>query len=753
MTRRFAKLLAAVLITLQLLSTATAIACGPFSLDAIFTFTVHPEYPLENFARGDIGAVQPTYARSYLYVAYSYLSGKKFTPEGQAALVELWRDRLNLRWEPAEEPSMKRWQTERQKIPGVSEAPKTDVYRSREKPNEYETYLNCQKDAFETAANTLEARAKAWSAESASLKLWIDAQDQVFANCSEGKHIPLPLPADADSGARADRQYQIVAANFYAGNFEEALDGFQSIAADRSSPWRTSAPYLIGRTYLRKASLGGEEQKAESLAASEEQLKKVLSNSELLSSHADARRLLGIVRLRSHPRDVVHELAKSLAGKSANPNLKQELWDYTLLLDQFADDEPAFPKAIPADLITDDLTDWLLNFQSKKPDSAKHAVDRWRTTSSVPWLVAALSKVDSQDPSADALKRAAATIPSNSPAFPSVAYYAARLEIAAGRFNNARAILDELFSKYRSRLNVSTLNLLRHERMIAANNLDEFLTYAQRVPAGMSWNDDGREIPADPEENPEVKSLADRPLFGEDAAKILNEKIPISLLKQAATSKTLPEHLRRDVAQAAWIRAVILRDEVSATELVPTLKSLVPELAPLLDKFFAARDPEAKTFAATYAWLKFPGLEPIVDAGNGRQIPLGQQDSYRDNWWCSAAFPASAGDAETNKRATNEATTPGFLTRAQRASASKEHLILLSLGAGPNYLSRQVVDWATRNPNDARVPEALHLAVTSTRYGCTNKDTGRWSKAAYDFLHRRYPNSVWTKQTPYWFKD
>jgi hypothetical protein len=50
------------------------------------------------------------------------------------------------------------------------------------------------------------------------------------------------------------------------------------------------------------------------------------------------------------------------------------------------------------------------------------------------------------------------------------------------------------------------------------------------------------------------------------------------------------------------------------------------------------------------------------------------------------------------------------------------------------------------------VPEALHLAVKSTRYGCTDKETGRWSKAAFDLLRRKYPNSTWAKQTPYWFK-
>ena len=150
----------------------------------------------------------------------------------------------------------------------------------------------------------------------------------------------------------------------------------------------------------------------------------------------------------------------------------------------------------------------------------------------------------------------------------------------------------------------------------------------------------------------------------------------------------------------------------------------------------------------------------LRETGIGRQTALAKQDSYRDNWWCGSAFaPGTSveGSGNENKAGplfkidTN--TFPVFLTPTQRAAAAKEHAMLTVLGAAPNYLCRQVVQWSTRNPDDPRVPEALHLAVKTTRYGCTNKETGRWSKAAYDLLHKRYPGSTWAKQTPYWFKD
>jgi hypothetical protein len=52
------------------------------------------------------------------------------------------------------------------------------------------------------------------------------------------------------------------------------------------------------------------------------------------------------------------------------------------------------------------------------------------------------------------------------------------------------------------------------------------------------------------------------------------------------------------------------------------------------------------------------------------------------------------------------------------------------------------------------VPEALHRLVVVTRYGCRNGDASieQISKAAFDLLHKQYPKSQWTAQTPYWFK-
>ncbi len=743
-----------------LFSSNLALACGPFSLDSIFTFTVHPEYPLEKFARGELGVIQPSYARSYLFVAYRYLNGTGFNPQEQKSLVELWHERLEFTWPEYDEQWPKPWLEARQKVQGVGPAPKLSVDRHREKPNEYETYVNCQKDAFETAAATLEARIRQLGADSPGIKNWVDAQDLVFANCSEGQHIPVEAP-DLPPLLRADRAYQIAAANFYAGNFDQAQRLFAAISSDNSSPWRETAAYLVARTLIRKASLGPQEGKDSALNQAEGQLNKILKDQKLASSHQAAARLLNLVRVRLHPEDKLHELAHSLLQMDQNEKLKQDVWDYTILLDGFIGDDTK--KEIPKSLMKDDLTDWILTIQSPNKNSLDHAIVKWQDHHSAAWLVAALAKVDAHHANIAELVTAGAKISPDSPAFPSVVFQTIRLANESGKVDQARARLDDILAKYKSHLPASTINLFLSLRMTLATDLKEFLSFAQRLPAGFSWNDDGREIPAEASEvGEDIKGLQGQKLFDVDGAEILNKKMPLAILREAAMSDVLPTVLRRDVAQAAWIRAVILDDSRTARELMPTLNRLIPEMRPFLEDYAQAQAPNAAKFSALYAWLKFPGIEPIVDTGVGRRTPLNQQDSFRDNWWCSVAITPESGnqpEADASERTTAPPITAkgeanlSFLPDAEKATGAKEYARLVAIGAAPNYLCREVIAWAVKHPIDQRVPEALHLAVKATRYGCTDKETGRWSKAAYDLLHKRYPTSPWTKKTPYWFKD
>ncbi|CAK0756549.1 hypothetical protein CCP4SC76_2790006 [Gammaproteobacteria bacterium] len=95
--------------------------------------------------------------------------------------------------------------------------------------------------------------------------------------------------------------------------------------------------------------------------------------------------------------------------------------------------------------------------------------------------------------------------------------------------------------------------------------------------------------------------------------------------------------------------------------------------------------------------------------------------------------------------------TATFLNEQERAIAKQESSRLNALDTAPNYLVRQVMLRFAEHPKDPRLAEAFHLAVRATRYGCKNDDTSPLSKKAFQLLHKQFPNSEWTQETPYWF--
>lgn len=736
-------------------------ACGPFFTDAIFVYTKHPDFPLERFAKGQLGVLRPSYARSYLFAAYRNLTNAAFSDAEEAALKSLWEDRLNNTWDSNDDAWIKKWLDARSKVPGLSAPPQLHAYRNREKPHEYETYLNCQQDAFENAAATLGERIKTFGAESLGVKSWVGAQDLVFANCSEGKHLPADASAEAPDLPpllRADRAYQIAAANFYAGSFDEAKQQFDGIARDASSPWRDNAGYLAARSMLRKGSFAQKEEDGRPALAEAEARLRTLQSGEYKFRSMDlaVARLLNLTRLRLRPEETLHELAHAIVKKDATADFKQAVWDYTALFDKFVGDEADTTKhSVPASLRADELTDWLLTFQDPSTGAATHSIERWEKTHVLPWLVAAMTKATGQQAGLDSLLSAAAHADQSSPAFPSLAFHNVRLLMETKRVAAARSALDKFLSEDRSRLPASALNQLIGQRMMLAQNLEEFLQSAQRAPAGFSDDNDGREIPDD-EKDSDSTTKGSKLFFDLDSANVFNQGMPVAVMKNAALSTTLATNLRRNVTQAAFMRAALLDDRESALAVAKLLGETYPETKGFLTTYQSAATPEARRFAAAFLSLKFPGLRPYITAGIGRTTGVNEIDSYRDNYWC-AEPPTSMSNAgwqgeEEDKPKAAAIAPPEFLKPSQ-ALALRQASALAALGTAPNFLCRIAIEWAEKNPTDARAPEALHLAVRSTRYGCTDKETGRWSKAAYDLLHRRYPNTTWAKNTKYWFKS
>ena len=74
----------------------------------------------------------------------------------------------------------------------------------------------------------------------------------------------------------------------------------------------------------------------------------------------------------------------------------------------------------------------------------------------------------------------------------------------------------------------------------------------------------------------------DRPLFDTDAACVINRRLPLDTLRELVHRTVLPTHLRRELAMAVLTRSLILKEDDTTRDLVPVVKTLIPELGPRL---------------------------------------------------------------------------------------------------------------------------------------------------------------------------
>jgi hypothetical protein len=767
-----------------------AFACGPDFTGPVFTEITGPEIPEAEYAAGRLELLQHTYWHQPLYIAYRNLSGKLFAPAEMKIFTEPSAEQT-----AAAKDWIQIWKDTRANLLGKT--PDAPLYNSEygiareiNRSEIYLEYYNCLNNAFENAVQTLNKRANQFGAQNPIVKNWIAAQDQVFENCSGGPGFPpKPKPAvipavahpDDPDVIRADRAYQIAAAHFYAGEFVPAQSLFEAIAKDPVSPYRHLAPYLVARALIRRGTLdtGDDEYDSQALAQAELQLHGILADKNLEDMHEPAQRLLGFVSIRLHRQQRFRELETALSTGGDRKTFRQDLTDYLWLLDHpllsrqvtlpiESPGQPPRKAALPNEttrLTGGDMTEWILTFQQTGDAAAQHSVLRWQQTKSLPWLVAAISKVSANDSAATDLSAAAEKIPSDSPAYITVTFHRLRLLQHSGKSDRAREQLDQLLAQRGSTLSRSAKNQCAALRMKIATNLQDFLRFVPRVSS------DAATYPNPP--SGATSPAAENPsYFDADASVILTEKLPLRLLADAAKSPTLPTASRREVVIAAWTRGILLNNEAIAQELVPTLEKLVPEIKADLAAYATAPDSPSRQFAAVFAILRNPGFRPFVTAGyaRGNLYTLGEPrfdriDNLHDNWWCSSA-PAAEDQffGQDYYRLFSRLSSPlreiypggnvddpAFLTPDDRATAAKEQAELAAQPAAPNWLGKQAIDWATDHPDDPRVPEALHLVVRARRYGCADSSPENDSKRAFMLLHKRYPDSQWTKETPYWF--
>src|SRR5688572_15888312 len=227
-----------------------ALACGPSYIETVFVIDGSPDIPFEEFTRGNIGVVRPTFGPKALFIAYRYANGGSFNSSDQERLIEALQGKPPE--DTDEDAAVARWIAARKLVAGDQKLP--GIYTERNFGG-YNFFPNCTANAFDVAVETLNARAGTHGFADRNVQEWARGQDKVFEICSSGTELPPEPAVDAPAWLKKDRQYQIAAAHFYSLNFDEARRRFEEISNDSDSVWQQTADYLVGRTLVRHASL------------------------------------------------------------------------------------------------------------------------------------------------------------------------------------------------------------------------------------------------------------------------------------------------------------------------------------------------------------------------------------------------------------------------------------------------------------------------------------------------------------------
>jgi tetratricopeptide (TPR) repeat protein len=703
-------------------------SCSIGPPEAVFATRQRPADLQGEFLKGRIGVLQQSYKEIYLIAAFRMLAGAPLTGDETDSL---YPDAPPGGTGPDTDSAAESWVATRQLVHGLPAMPRMEVYKTVNLKGLQYSFLNCQANGFEKAVETLSSLGADWGFDSPKTMEWATAQDQVFANCSATEATIPARPRDGmDPLLAAHRRYQIAAAYFYAGELRKASRSFQEIAEEKDSPWNEIAPYLAARALLRAGLLNSDR---EAFHEGKERIQAILDDAQQSDWHEASIKLLDVWRLRAEPEVRLKELGSALV-KPREEGIFQPVIDFLYLVEH----HPELAEREDAD----ELAAWIVAMTGQSTRSGEVAVRWWRERRNATWLIPALANAKAED--LQELLPAAGKIPPGSPAYESVAYYAIRLAKKAGHREDARRFAERAL---RHNLLRSSRNWILAERLSLARGWNEFLRFSLRRPESNIEEYEGKEVEA--QKSPLPTGAA--PVFDADARHVFDWHLPLALWVDASRNQSLPPHMQERIALSGWVRAVLLGRSEEARSLMQRVVELQPGAAEVAKGFLEARDPGEARFASAYLSLWAPSFCPYL---------LGAQHRTANLAAPRAIFADTHGQRQScwhTRRAANTGQPhpedAGFLTAEQRAVGEKEgRQIEAAAPWQATYLLKESIEWARARPDDPRVPRALHMAVAASRYRSTDAQTGKYSKEAFDLLHRRYPNSEWTVRTPHWYK-
>lgn len=712
-------------------------ACGPYFPDYIRSAEQisplrSPYTYNESFSGTSPGIIFPSWRIMFLYQAYRGLAN------GDAHMISL----------PGaiDKTAHLDWLAARKSVTDK------DAQVNRWAEGEYFAYFrNYLDDAFYTAANTLNERKKVFNRQ--EMDIWLEGQDEVFGSI-EGRLFDEEFDRDiANPLLKQDREYQRAAACFYARRYQEAEERFREISENPEHPWRIYSALAACRTLMRRANAEHdaelkkygtrEEGRKKAVAARDTWLRKaddclesVLKDTTLEPVHPSAGRLREYIMFRLEPLKRFAEAENVLLSAISPSEIGWNLSDFAILYSGLKQKDKDF-------IIQNggDFSQWLMAMQSEIEEPAGFAAKKWGEKKSLPWLIASLKTMSPDSPWIGGILQEALEIPADSPAYMSARYYYFSYLVKSG-FDREKLAeqLDSFIGTLDRGKAPAEWNCFADLRMLVSPSLEEALQRSLRKV--VAAHDDYETLSGDFE------------LLDKKIQSMFNECMPLEKWAEIVLQEGLfTPGIMKQLSFTAFTRAVLLNDFPAAEKIASKLSETDAQLKKDFSGFLESSTFGEKKFSAVFFMLNYPRLNTILDSAADeiivKNLPLNIRDIYRRNWWRPYETSSPAGQRENLQGHAEELLQllpEGLIEKAQEENR------LLSDIAAPNYLADTVIKYASENPKDPRVPKALHLAVQATRYaGFKDEETSRYSRKAFQILHRGYPGNEWTEKTPYWY--
>jgi hypothetical protein len=769
----------------------------------------HPDFPLNSYAAGQLGMVKPTFATSYLLVAYRYLSHNPLTKEQQQTALTAWENYFYrdsnigvdysgpINFIDASKPDKnssasdsKRnaaqwikntqtkaadylaWRTARLAALGLPQTIPTPDVNKIDSPlavdSFYQDLANTEDNVTQIypvtgfnnlvlATQRLQAVKKALDQADKEKKLtqpvntlletWVSAQQQIFQRSDESLPKARTLLAQLPNNLPS-LVLDDVAYSIASSYFysEDSQEVKKSADLFAQLATHTNYPWHSWAAYLQYRALN--------IAANRN--KQANDDCDVQCKIPQQQALQGM---------------QALAQTASDPHLKAAATDYIRIMNMqrgAADVYKPLLERLNSNFSVQDFSDFIL--LSEKPvagttvefgqwlelanrnddddgESFNKIYQHWQShKQNFAWLWLVTTQLKfASDAQQKEILTAIQAIPIND-----AAYFPINIALIDQMANLKTPFTDQ---QQRSMIDIALKQLPPGEQFSTTTSLlNQRVLLAQSLPEFIQY------AFFFPQGNTKLMHPADikgLPLnyITSSAVDTINS-LPMSVLYKLAAMPELPANYRPAMYANLWTRAVLLGDKKMAEKAGAKAAQFNPVLKDTMEKMHTAKDDDARETVFLTTLLTYPNLTPFMPLNlyqtwNGFNT---EENLVIDN--NDITLKTQGFDSMYNNFFWSKCTPrickniqPAFLTTAEIKASQEEFEKLSSLDTGSTFIANELSCLAYKHPTDMSYAELLASAIEATHY--TNGD----SRRAFATLKKLYPRSKAAKQTKYYYKS